>query len=200
MDTAVLNKISYGLYVVSCNDGEKDCGLIVNTVCQITSSPITVAVTVNKSNYCHDVIAKTGILNVSTLSEDAPFSVFENFGFRSSRDTRKFDTVVSKKASNGVRVLVDYVNSYMCLKVETAVDADTHTIFICSLVDGEVLTDAPSMTYTYYHKNVKPKPAAVKAKGYVCRICGYVYEGEELPADFVCPLCKHGAEDFEALT
>ncbi len=198
-DPASLFNIGYGLYVVTSNDGEKDNGLIVNTVSQITSSPNRVAVAINKANYSHATIKSTGIMNVNCLSVDAPFSVFEDFGFRSGRDVDKFADIEVQRSSNGLAVLPNHINSYMSLRVVKYIDLDTHGMFICEVDEARVLSERETMTYTYYQKNVKPRPEATNKKGFVCRICGYVYEGDELPADFICPLCKHGAEDFEPL-
>lgn len=201
INNSALYNIGYGLYVVSVNDGNKDSGCIVNTVIQVTSTPLQVSVTVNKSNYTHDVIAEKGILNVNCLSVKAPFSVFENFGFKSGRDADKFEKVSFKRSENGLAVLNNYINSYMSLMVTRTLDLGTHTMFICTVTEADVLTKDESMTYTYYHKNVKPKPQQKlePVKGYICKICGYVYEGETLPEGFTCPLCKHGAEDFEPI-
>ncbi len=196
IDTSAMHKIGYGLYVVTVNDGIKDNGLIVNTVSQLTSTPLQVSVTVNKGNYSHDVIKERGILNVNCLTVAAPFSVFENFGFQSGRDTDKFQSVEFTRSENGLPVLKKYINSFMSLKVTQYVDLGTHGMFICEVTEAQVINSAESMTYAYYHKNVKPKPKA-KSLGYVCKICGYVHEGDSLPEDFVCPLCKHGAEFFE---
>ena len=197
IDKTALFKIGYGLYVVTTNDGKKDNGLIVNTVCQVSDNPCRVAVCVNKQNYSHDVIRTTGIMNVNCLDTSAPFSVFERFGFASGRDVNKFALLECYHSQNGLAVLKDNINAFMSLKVENYVDLDSHGMFICSLEHAAVLKDTESMTYAYYHKNVKPKPQ--KAKGYVCKICGYVYEGDPLPEDFVCPLCKHPASDFEKI-
>ena len=194
-----LFNIGYGLYVVTSNDGKKDNGLIVNTVMQVTSTPERVAVTINKSNYSHDVIKNSGIMNVNCLSVDAPFKVFEAFGFVSGRDADKFKDYTPIHSSNGLAVLPEYINSYMSLSVEQYIDLGTHGMFICSISEAEVISDKETMTYSYYHKNVKPKPTAPKKKGYICTICGYIHDEEELPADFVCPLCKHGASDFEEI-
>ncbi len=199
IDPKALFKIGYGLYVVTVNDGEKDNGLIVNTVMQQTSDPCRVSVTVSKSNYSHDVIKNTGKMNVNCLTEGAPFKVFEAFGFQSGRDVNKFADCDPRRAANGLVVLPRYINSYLSLAVEQYVDLGTHGMFICSVTESEVISDEASMTYAYYHANVKPKPEIKQKKGYVCKICGYVYEGEELPADFVCPWCKHGAEAFEEI-
>lgn len=199
VDNNALFKISYGLFVVTSNDGNRDNGLIVNTVTQVTNTPNRIAVTINKQNYSHDVIKETGIMNVNCLSTDAPFSVFENFGFKSGRDTNKFENINPVRSANGLAVLPEYINAFISLKVESYVDIDTHGMFICTVTEATTLSNALAMTYTYYQEEVKPKPAPAKKKGYVCKICGYVYEGDPLPEDFVCPWCKHGAEDFEEL-
>ncbi|MBP5631603.1 MAG: flavin reductase [Clostridia bacterium] len=198
-DLKALFNIGYGLYVVTSNDGVKDNGLIVNTVSQLTSSPNRVAVAINKDNYSHHVIKQTGIMNVNCLSTEAPFSVFQNYGFRSGRSADKFEGVAELRSDNGLRFLPQYINSFMSLKVEQYIDMGTHGLFICSVTEARVISKAETMTYTYYQNNVKPKPEADGKKGFVCKVCGYVYEGDELPEDFVCPLCKHGAADFEPL-
>ena len=199
-DLTALFNIGYGLYVVTSNDGRRDNGLIVNTVSQVTNTPNRVAVTINKQNYSHHIIQQTGIMNVNCLSTDAPFSVFECYGFRSGRNVDKFEGQEVLRSDNGLVFLPKYVNSFMSLKVESYVDLDTHGMFICTVTEARVLSDRDTMTYTYYQQNVKPKPESNGKKGWVCKVCGYVYEGEELPEDFVCPLCKHGAVDFEPLT
>ncbi|MBQ3074277.1 MAG: flavin reductase [Ruminococcus sp.] len=198
-DLSALFKIGYGLYVVTTNDGKKDNGLIVNTVTQITNVPNRIAVTINKENYSHHVIKQTGIMNVNCLTTDAPFAVFEQFGFKSGRNTDKFADCEPLRSDNGLIFLPRYINSFMSLKVEQYVDLDTHGMFICEITEARVLSDKETMTYSYYHENVKPKPETEGKKGYVCKICGYVYEGETLPEDFICPLCKHGASDFEEI-
>ena len=198
-DLSALFNIGYGLYVVTSNDGKKDNGLIVNTVSQVTNSPNRIAVTINKDNYSHHVIKQTGKMNINCLSVDAPFSVFENFGFRSGRNADKFESITPLRSDNGLAFLPRYINSFMSLKVEQYVDLDSHGMFICSITEARVISDSETMTYTYYQKNVKPKPQTEGKKGFVCKICGYVYEGDELPEDFVCPLCKHGAVDFEPI-
>lgn len=199
VDSKALFNIGYGLYVVTTNDGKKDNGLIVNTVTQVTSAPERVAVTVNKANYSHDTIKSTGRMNVNCLSTEAPFKVFEAFGFVSGRDIDKFKDCAPDRSENGLVVLPRYINSYMSLAVEQYIDLGTHGMFICSVTEAKVISDVETMTYTYYHKNVKPKPKTEKKKGYICKICGYIHDEEELPADFVCPICKHGAEDFEEI-
>ncbi len=198
-DLTALFKIGYGLYVVTSNDGKKDNGLIVNTVTQVTDTPNRIAVTINKENYSHHVIRQTGKMNINCLSEDAPFAVFEKFGFISGRNTDKFADCEPLRSDNGLVFLPRHINSFMSLKVEDYVDLDTHGMFICSVTEARVITAAPSMTYAYYHEHVKPKPDTEGKKGWVCKICGYVYEGENLPEDYICPLCKHGAQDFEPI-
>ncbi|MDY4970222.1 MAG: flavin reductase [Lachnospiraceae bacterium] len=198
-DLSALFNIGYGLYVVTSNDGKKDNGLIVNTVTQLTSTPNRVAVTINKANYSHHVIKQTGIMNVNCLSIDAPFSVFENFGFQSGRNADKFAGCTPLRSDNGLIFLPRYINSFMSLKVEDYIDMGTHGMFICSITEARVISSTETMTYTYYQNNVKPKPETEGKKGFVCRICGYVYEGDELPEDYICPLCKHGAADFDPI-
>ena len=200
-DLTALFKIGYGLYVVTSNDGNKDNGMIVNTVVQLTDTPNRIAVNINKANYSHDVIKKTGILNVNVLSEKAPFKVFQRFGFQSGRNVDKFADAecTPLRSDNGLIFLSNYINSFMSLKVENYVDLGTHGMFICTVTEARVITNDKTMTYTYYFENVKPKPETSEKKGYVCKVCGWVYEGEELPDDLVCPLCKHGAADFEPI-
>ena len=198
-DLSALFKIGYGLYVVTSNDGTKDNGLIVNTVSQVTNTPNRVAVVINKQNYSHHVIKQTGKMNVNCLSTEAPFSVFESFGFRSGRNTDKFEGWDVLRSDNGLVFLPKYINAFMSLEVEQYMDLDTHGMFICSVTEARVISDRETMTYTYYQDKVKPKPQTEGKKGWVCKICGYVYEGDELPDDFVCPLCKHGPQDFEPI-
>ena len=198
-DLTALFNIGYGLYVITSNDGKKDNGLIVNTVTQVTNTPNRIAVTINKENYSHHVIKQTGKMNINCLTVDAPFTVFEKFGFISGRNVDKFADCTPLRSDNGLVFLPRYINSFMSLKVEQYVDLDTHGMFICSVTEARVLSDRETMTYTYYQNNVKPKPETEGKKGYVCKICGYVYEGEPLPEDFICPLCKHGAADFEKI-
>lgn len=198
-DLTALFKIGYGLYVVTSNDGRKDNGLIVNTVTQVTDTPNRVAVTINKQNYSHHVIKQTGIMNVNCLSTAAPFKVFETFGFQSGRTVDKFADCTPLRSDNGLVFLPRYINAFMSLKVEQYVDFGTHGMFICSITEARVISNAETMTYTYYQNNVKPKPQTEGKKGFVCKICGYIYEGDVLPDDFICPLCKHGAADFEPI-
>ena len=198
-DLNALFNIGYGLYVVTSNDGTKDNGLIVNTVTQLTNTPNRVGVAVNKSTYSHDVIKQTGIMNVNVLSEETPFNVFEHFGFQSGRDVDKFAGCVDMRSDNGLRFLPKYINSFMSLKVESYVDMDTHGLFVCSVEEARIFNDKPTMSYSYYFDHVKPKPDTEGKTGYVCKTCGWIYEGDELPADIVCPLCNHGVLDFEKI-
>ncbi len=195
---SALFNIGYGLYVVTSNDGKKDNGLIVNTVTQVTSSPNRVAVCINKQNYSHHTIQQTGVMNVNCLSVEAPFKVFENFGFQSGRNVDKFADCEPLRSDNGLIFLPKYINSFMSLKVDDYIDLDTHGMFICSVTEARVVSDKETMTYTYYQNNVKPKPQTEGKKGWVCKVCGYIHEGD-LPDDFICPLCKHGVADFEPI-
>lgn len=198
-DMTALFKIGYGLYVVTSHDGKKDNGLIVNTISQVTNTPNRVAVCINKQNYSHHVIQQTGKMNVNCLSTDAPFSVFERFGFKSGRTADKFEGQEVLRADNGLVFLPKYINAFMSLQVEQYVDLDTHGMFICTVTEARLLSDRETMTYTYYQDHVKPKPQTEGKKGFVCKVCGYIYEGDELPEDIICPLCKHGAADFEPI-
>ena len=193
-------KLSYGLFVLTAKDG-KDNGCIINTVTQITDTPKRISIAVNKANHTHDQIMKTGVFNVSVLSTEATFPLFERFGFQSGRDADKFagfDAV--ERSENGLYYVTEAANAFISGKVIQTLDYGTHTVFIADVTEARVLSNVPSLTYAYYFDHVKPKPAALaEQKGWVCKICGYVYEGEVLPPDFICPLCKHGVEDFEKL-
>jgi len=181
-------------------DGEIDNGCIINTAMQITSSPLRVSIAVNKANYTHDLIVKTGVFNVSILSTRAPFDVFKQFGFSSGRDTNKFASVdYNDRSSNGLRYIPDYANSVISAKVCESHDCGTHTLFIADVTESFTLSGDPSVTYQYYFDHIKPKPqeSVEKKKGFVCKICGHIYEGDTLPVDYICPICKHGAIDFE---
>lgn len=199
VDNTALFNIGYGLYVVTSNDGTKDNGFVCNTVCQVTNTPNRVAVTINKQNYSHDTIKATGKMNVNCLSTEAPFKVFEVFGFQSGRNVNKFEGCTPLRTENGLVCLPRYVNAVISLEVEQYIDLDTHGMFICAVTEAQNLSKVETMTYTYYQSNVKPKPQPAKKKGWVCKICGYVYEGDPIPSDFICPLCKHPASDFEPL-
>ena len=198
-DMSALFKIGYGLYVVTSNDGKRDNGIIVNAITQLTNTPNKIGVTINKESYSHHVIKQTGIMNVNCLSVDAPFSVFENFGFKSGRNADKFAGVTPLRSDNKLAFLDRFINSFISLKVEQYVDLGTHGMFICSVTEARVISDRETMTYTYYLENVKPKPETDGKKGYVCKICGWVYEGDKLPDDIICPICKHPASDFEEI-
>ena len=199
LDPKALFKIGYGLYVVTSRDGDKDNGCIVNTVSQLTDTPLRVAVNINKANFSHDLIKKTGVLNVNCLNNEAPFSVFQKYGFVSGKDKNKFEGEELVRSENGLVVLSNYINAFISLKVDQYVDLGTHGMFICSVIESKIINNVETMTYNYYQANVKPKPDTQKKKGFVCKVCGYVYEGDELPEDIVCPLCKHGAADFEPI-
>ncbi len=199
IDKTALFKIGYGLYVVTTNDGKRDNGLIVNTVTQVADNPLTLTVAVNKKNYSHDIIKETRKMNVCCLTEEAPFSLFQNFGFKSGKDADKFKDIPAWRTKNGLMCLRDYINSVISLSVEDYYDMGSHGLFVCSVTEAHVISEEPSMTYAYYHKNVKPKPDNTKKKGFRCKICGYVYEGEVLPDDFICPWCKHPKDDFEPI-
>ena len=199
IDKKALYKIGYGLYVATCHDGKKANGQIVNTVSQVASDPAKIAVNLVKSNYTAEVVRKTGVLNVCVLNEECPFQIFKHFGFQSGRDVDKFaDFDHYDVATNGVPYLNKYANGYMCLKVFDTVDMGSHWMFLCDITEAAVINNVETMTYSFYQKNVKPKPQE-EVKGWVCEICGYVYEGDELPEDFICPLCKHPASDFKKM-
>lgn len=193
--------ISYGLYLVTVKDGEeKDNGCIINTFSQITSTPTRVALAINKANYTHDRILSTGECNVSVLTTETPFDFFRQFGFQSGRDMNKFEGFTDiDRSPNGLVYPTKYCNAYISATVNSSVDCDTHTLFIAEVSTAKVISDKPSLTYDYYHKEIKPAPEKPKVKGWRCKICGFVYEGETLPDHYVCPLCKHSAEDFEPI-
>ena len=196
--TALFN-ISYGLYVLTAHDGNRDCGCIVNSVMQLTDTPLRIALSVNRSNHTCKAIEKNGVFNINILTEEASMDVFYRFGFQSGRDTDKFAGSDEPVSENGLRYLPELSNALISGKVEQVIDCGTHLLFIAEVTQADKLPGAPSMTYSYYHANVKPKKKQEEKpkKGYVCRICGYFHEGEELPEDFVCPICKHGKDDFE---
>ena len=200
MDNKVLFNIGYGLYVLTASEGEKDNGCIINTVMQVTSDPLQIAIAVNKKNYTNEMIQRTKKFNVSILTESSKFEIFEHFGFHSGRDTDKFaDFVDTKRSPNGVLYITQNTNSYMSAYVKQEIDLGTHTLFVAQLVAAEILSEEPTVTYKYYQNNIKPKPQKTEKKGWRCKICGYIYEGEDLPPDFICPWCKHGAVDFEKI-
>ena len=201
VEQSAMFSLSYGLFVLTARDGAKDNGCIINTVTQLTDSPKRISIAVNKANLTHDMIVKTGEFNVSVLSNDAPFALFQHYGFQSGRNTDKFAGVQGMaRSTNGIYYIPYCTSAFLSAKVTQTVEFETHTLFIADVTEAKLLSNVPSMTYAYYFANVKPKPAALqKQTGWVCKICGWVYEGEELPPDIVCPLCKHGAADFERL-
>ena len=202
LDPTALFTLSYGLYVLTAREGGRDLGCIVNTVTQLTENPTRIALSVNKQNFTCEVIRRTGLFNVSVLTEAAPMDLFRHFGFQSGRDVDKFAGRTDPVSENGLRYIGGPANALISGKVEQAIDCGTHMLYIALVTEARKLSDAPSMTYAYYFANVKPRPQPKPAqekprRGFVCRICGYFYEGDELPPDFICPLCKHGAADFE---
>ena len=201
-DTNPLFKINYGLFLLSVKTDNKDNGCIINTVNQVAENPKLITVSVNKKNYTHDILLKTKAFNVSILTEETPFSVFERFGYHSGKDTDKFNEFqYAEKAENGILRLNKYANSYISAKVVSTLDCGTHTLFTAEIEEAKVISNAPSVSYTYYLENIKPavKQPEEHIEGYVCKICGYIYKGKEIPKDFICPICKHGVEDFEKL-
>ena len=199
LDPKALYQLGYGLYVVTTRNGEKDNGCIVNTVMQVSSQPLLIAVGVHKQSYTCEMIRKSGRLNVNSLSEDTPFEVFELFGYQSGREVDKFEGRPSDRSENGCIVLSHHLKGFLSLVVEREIELGSHILFLCKVDEGRLLSNARAVTYAYYQDHIKPKPQPQRLKGFVCNICGYVYEGESLPEDFICPICKHGTEDFEPL-
>lgn len=199
MDTNALYKLSYGLFVVTANEGEKDNGCITNTIIQVTNDPLRISVTINKNNYTCGMIQRTGKFNVSVLSEQASFDTFKHWGFQSGKDVDKAVGIEFYRLENGVIYVTAGVNAVICGKVVQQVDLGTHIMFIADVDDAFTTDDTPSATYAFYHKNIKPATPKTKSKGWICTVCGYIYEGEELPADFICPICKHPASDFKRI-
>ncbi|WP_295800730.1 flavin reductase [uncultured Treponema sp.] len=200
MDSKAMFNLSYGLFILTAKDGEKDNGCIVNTVGQVTSQPNRISLTVNKSNYTHDMILKTKEFNVSVLAENSKFGTYKHWGFQSGRNTDKLESISFKRSANGLVYIAEETNAFLSANVVSTLDLGTHTLFIADVTDGEVLSQVPSATYSFYQNNIKPKPASTeKKKGFICTVCGYIYEGETLPDDFICPVCKHPASDFKPL-
>ena len=200
MDNKAMFNLSCGLFILTAKDGEKDNGCIVNTVGQVTSQPNRISLTVNKANYTHDMILKTKEFNVSVLAENSKFETYRHWGFQSGRNTDKLESISFKRSANGLVYIADETNAFLSAKVVSTLDLGTHTLFIADVTDGEVLSQVPSATYSFYQNNIKPKPASTeKRKGFICTVCGYIYEGETLPDDFICPVCKHPASDFRPL-
>ena len=200
MNNGAMHKISYGLYVLTARENGRDNGCVINTLAQVTTTPNRVSIAVNKQNYTHDMIHRTGKFNASVLTTETDFSVFKHFGFQSGRDIEKFaENAVMPRSENGIIYLPEFTCAYISGSVSSEIDLGSHTMFIADVTDCDVLSDGEPLTYAYYHKSIKPKPQPTQKKGYRCKICGYVYEGDELPPDFICPICKHGAADFEKI-
>jgi len=207
MNKAAMYKLSYGLFVLSAREGGKDNACIINTAGQVTSEPNRISIAVNKANYTHDMVLRTGLFNVSIISRDADFELFKRFGFRSGRDCDKFEGLQPaelERSANGLYVIRTGTNAFISGEVEQTIDLGSHTLFIAAVRDMDLISDVPSATYEYYQSSIKPaKKAPEQPQGktvWRCKVCGYEYEGEELPADFICPLCKHPASDFEKVT
>ena len=205
MDPKAMFKLSYGLFVLTAREGEKDNGCITNTAIQVTAEPNRISIAVNKANYTHDMVMHTRKFNVSILSQEASFDTFKHFGFQSGRNVDKFaDFTSCKRAENGIYIITAGTNAYISAEVEQTIDLGTHTLFIAKVTDLDVLSSVSSATYEYYQNNIKPKPQAPAAPTgktvWRCTVCGYIYEGDPIPADFICPLCKHPASDFEKIT
>ena len=205
MDRKVMYQLSYGLFVLTSAASGRESGCIINTAGQVTSEPNRVSIAVNKSNFTHDLVTESGKFNLSILSESAGFDTFKHFGFQSGRETDKFGGYEAcRRSANGLYYITAGTNGFLSATVEQALDLGTHTLFIAGVDDMERLSDLPSATYAYYQSHIKPQPQKPDAPTgktvWRCRVCGYVYEGEELPEDFICPLCKHPASDFEKVT
>ena len=199
MDEKAMYKLSYGLFVLTAREGDKDNGCIVNTVSQVTVSPNRIVVAVNKSNYTHDMIVSSGMFNVSVLIEKSSFDTYKHWGFQSGRDVDKTKEITFQRAANGIIYIAEETNAYLSAKVVSMTDLGTHTLFLADVTEAEVLSQEESVTYSYYQKNIKPAPAPEKKKGFICTVCGYIYEADTLPEDFICPWCKHPASDFKPL-
>lgn len=197
MDKNAMYNLTYGLFILTARDGEKDNGCIVNTVSQVTASPNRIVVAVNKSNYTHDMIVKTGIFNVSVLTEKSTFETYRHWGFQSGAQVDKAEGIEFYRSQNGLIFIAKETNAYISAKVVSMTDLGTHTLFLADVTEAAVLSEVPSVTYQFYQSHIKPIPAEQKKKGFICTVCGYIYEGEVLPEDFVCPVCKHPASDFK---
>lgn len=204
MNKKAMYKLTYGLFVLTSGRDGKDSGCIINTAGQVTSEPNRISIAVNKANFTHDLVKDSGKFNLSILSEKAGFDTFRHFGFQSGREVDKFAGYTDcERSQNGLYYVTAGTNAYISATVEQAVDLGSHTLFIAAVDDMEVLSDEPSASYAYYQSSIKPKPEKPASGGktvWRCSVCGYIYEGEELPADFTCPLCKHPASDFEKVT
>ena len=204
MNKKAIYNLTYGLFVLTARCREKDNGCIINTAGQVTSTPNRISITVNKDNFTHDMIMESGKFNISILSEKASFDTFKHFGFQSGKTVDKFEGYsAAKRSENGIYYITEGTNAYISASVEQTIDLGTHTMFIAAVDDMEVLADEPSASYAYYQSSIKPQPETKASQGktaWRCTVCGYIYEGEELPADYICPLCKHPASDFEKVT
>lgn len=197
MDKKSMYKLTYGLFILTSRDAGRDNGCVVNTVTQVTTEPNRITVAVNKKNYTHDMIVKTGTFNVSILSEKSKFETYKHWGFQSGRDVDKTEGITFSRSENGLIYIAEETNAFLSAKVVSMTDLGTHTLFLADVTDGAVLSEEESVTYSYYQKNIKTAPAAAAVKkGFVCTVCGYIYEGDTLPEDFICPWCKHPASDF----
>ena len=199
MDEKAMYKLSYGLFVLTAREGEKDNGCIVNTVSEVTVSPNRIVVAVNKSNYTHEMIVRTGMFNVSILTEKSSFETYKHWGFQSGRNVDKTKEITFQRAENGVIYIAEETNAYLSAKVVAITYLGTHTLFLADVTETQVLSQEESVTYSYYQKNIKPSPVPEKKKGFICTVCGYIYEADTLPEDFICPWCKHPASDFKPL-
>lgn len=200
MDKKAMYNLTYGLFILTAREGDKDNGCIVNTVSQVTTEPNRIVVAVNKNNYTHDMIVRTGTFNVSILTENSKFETYKHWGFQSGASVDKAEGISYQRAENGIIYLAEETNAYLSAKVVSMTDLGTHTLFLADVTAGEVLSEDSSVTYSYYQNNIKTAPAAAdKKKGFICTVCGYIYEGDVLPDDFICPWCKHPASDFKAL-
>ncbi len=197
--SSALHSIGYGLYIVTTRENGKDSGLVVNTVSQVGSNPTVLAVGINRANHSCGVVLRTGKMNVNVLTESAPFDLFKRFGFQSGRDTDKMQGLIYGRSENNLPVLRQHTNAFFSLKVQNSITLPSHTLFLCTVEESESFNRDQSMTYAYYHASVKPKAKNAQPKGWVCKICGYVHPEDELPADLICPICKHPASDFEKL-
>lgn len=200
MDATILFRLTYGMYVLTAKDGEKDNGCIINTAGQVTDTPLRMTITLGKMNYTHDMIVRSGQFNISVLDETAPFSVFRHFGFQSGKTVEKFENFNYKRSENGITYIPDHTSAFLSGKVIDTMDFGTHTMFLADVTDAGRLSEANPVTYGYYQSHIKPKSEQNPGKhGYRCRVCGFIYEGDELPPDYICPICKHGAADFERI-
>lgn len=201
MNSKAMFKLSYGLFILTAKEKDKDNGCIINTVTQVTSEPNRIVIAVNKSNYTHDMILKTGKFNVSVLTEKSKFETYKHWGFQTGATTNKCENITFERSENGLIFIAEECNAYLSAEVISTTDLGTHTLFLANVVDAEVLNEEESVTYSYYQRNIKTTPKKQEQKkGYICTVCGYIYEGEPLPDDFICPWCKHPASDFIPLS